>query len=1612
MDSVIVQEHREKLRELIEQRNPSDRSSLLDRFLDLNYTLNTPEAFYQKQAEQSYAALLGLWRFVRKRGTNKNKSMLRVYNPDLEQHGWQSNHSVVEVLSDYRPFLVDSIKMAIKSCGLDIHLINYPLMQAKRSVRGQLLALDSANANASEDESLEMVLFIEVDRQESQLLLNMLEGAIRQVLLHVETSVNDWRPICDHVRQSIRQLATAQCSESHREESRSFLSWLLDNHFTFLGSIDYQWQGRGKQRQLKVNETSGLGILSAGLNPDLVTLCELPELPVADVDNKIRPETETLVTVCKSSALSKIHRPEFLDFLAVPIFNKSGKEIGERRLLGLFTSQAHQTPAERTPLLRRKIEAMLARAGCSSSEHLGRKLLNIVEKMPWDELFQMNDKVLFQHARQILLLQDCPAAKLLVRVDPWQRYVVCSVYTPREKYTTELRKKIQIILQKGFQGAECSFSTILTDSELARTRFVVQLNNRQLPEYDQDKMERQIIESAREWRDELHSALIEYSGEELGNVRWQQFAESFPVSYREAFSPAVAASDVEHISSLNEAHGISLSFYRQLEDPACQFRLKLFQSGLPMTLSDVLPILENLGLKVMDAHPYAISVETLEQSNSKANVKNKKQQTQVWIHDFVLSPVNGDKFQLDKVQKSFCSAFEKIWQGQAENDAFNALVVTAGLDWQQIALVRSYARYLRQINFSLSQSYIQAALNQYPAMVSRLIEIFELRFSPKKQNNKALDQKIDAFLSELESIESRDVDRIFRRYLALFQATLRCNFYRPKNHSERASLSFKLDPSKIPGMPLPRPMFEVFVYSARMEGLHLRGGMVARGGLRWSERPEDFRTEVLGLMKAQQVKNSVIVPAGAKGGFVIKNNSLAGAELRQEVEQCYSEFIRGLLDLTDNLIEGEVAPPEHVVCHDQDDSYLVVAADKGTATFSDLANQIASEYHFWLGDGFASGGSVGYDHKKMGITARGAWESVKRHFLEMGVNVQKTPFSVIGVGDMSGDVFGNGMLLSKNICLKAAFNHQHIFIDPMPNAASTFKERNRLFKAASGWGEYDQSLISEGGGIWSRQAKSIAVPEIVRQWLGIEQKRVEPNQLIQALLMAEVDLLWNGGIGTYVRASHESDAKVGDRVNDLLRVEAKSLRCKVIGEGGNLGLTQAARIEFAEMGGRVNTDFVDNAGGVDCSDHEVNIKILLNGLVAAGDLTLKQRNKLLEQMTDEIAMLVLEGNARQCLSLSVSELMAAVKFREDVRFLQHLEKKGTLNRQLEVLPDDEQLAERQAQKKGLTRPELAVLAAYSRLEIKKALLEDDLSDDKYLLNRLAQGFPKQICQQFESSLSSHPLKNEIVACQIANDLVNRLGATFINRISLETGVSLTIAVKATLLSLECLGLESIWLELEANGDKIANQLQLEMMNEIRRSCRKGARWFINHYRNCSDMAALIERYQASVAQVADNLMEQLVDHPSAAEWPESVPQRLSAKVASMPYLYGALDITDIACSSRRKLMMVSDFYLKLGRSSGINQLRQLLNRQGVTNHWQALARTAFRDELDELQRSIGSKIAQDCKASEEVELWLQQKEPLWERWNQLLAELKGTSEVEYTVYPVMLRELTAVVGQL
>ncbi|WP_419709551.1 NAD-glutamate dehydrogenase [Pseudomonas sp. NFX224] len=1596
--SVISENNlKSQLHQALGQYVSDDEISQVVQFSDQFYSFAALEELKDRRISDLAGATISSWRMLMQH--DAKSPTVRVYNPDFERHGWQSPHTVVEMVCPQAPFLINSIRMELNNRGYNIHTLQTAVFDLKLGEVGGAVELST---NSSDFGSSKIaVAFFEIDRCSSSSELRSIEVALVEVLAEVRLVDADLLLMKIKLNELSASLGMfdPNAQPSELDETRAFFDWMLKGHFTFLGYEEFKVISDSSLGRIEYDESSFLGVsrrLHSGLDSH---------------DLKVRPEVKNFLTAslllsfAKSSYLSRVRRATYADYVSLREIDSAGNVVKEHRFIGLFYS--HGQSVRDIPCIRKKVAQVEERSGYGAESHLGQELARILEALPRDDLYQSSVDELFPTVISIAQIQERFKVRAFFRTDPYDRFFYCLTYVPREIYSTEIRLKIQQVLMAAVGAQACEFWTVFSESVLARVQFILPLTDHYAVTVDYKLLEQQVIQACRSWQDEYASLTVESFGEANGTNVLADFPKGFPAGYRERFAAYSAVVDMQHLLNLTEANPLVMSFYQPLGQVSGQRELhcKLYHADTPLALSDVLPILENLGLRVLGEFPYR-----LRHNNGR----------ELWIHDFAFTAAEGLELDIQQLNDTLQDAFVHIVRGDAENDAFNRLVLTAGLPWRDVALLRAYARYMKQIRLGFDLGYIASTLNNHADIARELTRLFKTRFYlARKLDSEDLEDKQQrlehAILSALDDVQVLNEDRILRRYLDLIKATLRTNFYQTDLHGQNKSyFSFKFNPHQIPELPKPVPKFEIFVYSPRVEGVHLRFGNVARGGLRWSDREEDFRTEVLGLVKAQQVKNSVIVPVGAKGGFLPRRLPLGGSrdEIAAEGIACYRIFISGLLDITDNLKDGALVPPANVVRHDDDDPYLVVAADKGTATFSDIANGIAIDYGFWLGDAFASGGSAGYDHKKMGITAKGAWVGVQRHFRERGINVQEDSITVVGVGDMAGDVFGNGLLMSDKLQLVAAFNHLHIFIDPNPNPATSFAERQRLFDLPrSAWSDYDTSIMSEGGGIFSRSAKSIAISPQMQERFDIQADKLTPTELLNALLKAPVDLLWNGGIGTYVKASSESHADVGDKANDALRVNGNELRCKVVGEGGNLGMTQLGRVEFGLNGGGSNTDFIDNAGGVDCSDHEVNIKILLNEVVQAGDMTDKQRNQLLASMTDEVGGLVLGNNYKQTQALSLAARRALPRIAEYKRLMNDLEGRGKLDRAIEFLPSEDQINERVAAGHGLTRAELSVLISYSKIDLKEQLLGSLVPDDAYLTRDMEGAFPSSLVSNFGEAMRSHRLKREIVSNQIANDLVNNMGITFVQSLCESTGKSPADVVEAYVIVRDVFHLPHWFHQVEALDYQVPVEIQFSLMDELIHLCSRATRWFLRSRRNEQDAARDVIHFGPHIAALGLEL-DDLLQGQARDEWGHryhefvqaGVPELLARLVAGADHLYNLLPAIEASGSTTHSPAEMVKAFFAAGSALELNWYLQELGNLPAENNWQSLARESLRDDADKQLSTIVMSImksgSESSDGAEATQVWVTQNAVIIDKWIHLIDELKSAPKSDWSMYTV------------
>ncbi len=1496
------------------------------------------------------------WGFGAERRIGKLKVRIR---SAVGEDGRDLGRDILEVIGRDRPFLVDSIMGEIASHGLDILAMFHPVVQVRRDEDGRRL---QSGGRALPESMIQVHLDALGDAMRERL-----EEGVRATLCDVRDAVDDWNDMRAQMDDAIEHLSKANtpASREELEEAVSFLSWLRDNHFAFLGARTYIFgideNGMPERREPDIFPDSGRGVLR---DPDRSVLRKSAEPLLLTPAIEAYMRAPSPVIVAKANMKSRVHRRVYMDYIGVKRYREDGAVVGETRFVGLFTAEAYDQMAREVPLIRRKVRRVLEKAAKTPGSHSAKKLQNIVENYPRDELFQTDEADLLQISLGILHLYDRPRTKLFLRRDQFDRFVSCLLFVPRDRYNSKVREDAGNLIRDAFNGRLSAFYPSFGDSPLARVHFIVGLDPFNHPEPDPHELERRIVALARTWEDDLHN---EARASDSAAVRRAapNYLGGFTAGYRERFTSSEGLADITRMEDLHDGRTLCARAYRREGEGEDHIRVKLYQLGQPLALSRVLPVLENLGLHVLSEAGYPVQREI-----GRDETGERRYET-IWAHEFEARLSDAQVADVPAVAAAFEAALLAVLENRAEDDGFNKLVLAIGVSWREAAFLRACARYRQQSGLDPSQALQEEAFAANPDIARKLLELAAVRFDP------ALDLSLearkdrfeglrDALHTLLDAVQSLDHDRVLRRILRLIAAVLRTNFYQTGEDGQpKPWISLKIASRELRRLPEPKPYREIFVWSPRVEGVHIRFGPVARGGLRWSDRREDFRTEVLGLVKAQQVKNAVIVPVGSKGGFYPKQLPDRGDREAwfEEGREAYKVFLRGLLDVTDNLVEDAVRHPDNVICWDDDDPYLVVAADKGTATFSDTANAVAQEeYDFWLGDAFASGGSAGYDHKKMGITARGGWVSVQRHFREKGKDIQTEPFTVVGVGDMSGDVFGNGMLLSKQIKLVAAFDHRDIFIDPDPaDPERTWEERQRLFELPrSSWRDYDAALISKGGGVFSRTAKSISLTDEIRALIGAQDEALTPNELIQALLKAKVELLWFGGIGTYVKASTEQHYQVGDKANDALRIDAAEAGAEVVGEGANLGMTQAARIEFARAGGRVNADFIDNSAGVDSSDHEVNIKILLNPMVRDGAMTLEARNTLLEDMTDTVADHVLEHNYDQTLALTIAREHAEEDIDAHERMMERLEAKGRLDRKVEGLPGPEAIRALKDNGQGLTRPEIGVLISYAKITLFDALVASNVPDDPHFTESLVTYFPAHLSDHAEA-MQVHRLKREIIATRLANDMINLGGPTFIHRAKESTGVDVEAVARAFEAGRRIFRFKDYTDRINGLDNQAPASVQTLLHDEVIRLLRRQTYWLAR--RGLNQNSELIDDVISAYQPGVDSLKSIVTDIASpfdrdgverrARQYCEGgAPEDLAFDVARLRPLTSSSDVIDLALRKSWPLKSTAWLYHRIGARFGFDRLRAAGGQLSSSLHWDRLAMRRLIEDLYASQQTL------------------------------------------------------------
>jgi glutamate dehydrogenase len=1531
------------------------------------------------------------WAFIQNRAPGTPK--LSIQTPSDARPGSALNTiSVLSILNDDMPFLVDSVMAELSERGISAQLVAHPILVTERDAQAQLTSWHAASSDGAAKR--ESFIHLHLERMDDEAARGDLIAALEQVLADVRVTVQDWRQMLARVSYVLVDLKTnpPPLPEAEINEAAQFLEWMIANNFTLLGVREYVVTPGSFEMQPQYE--TGLGLLR---NRDTHVLRRGHELVTITPEIKRFLKGPNPLIVMKSAVRSRVHRRVYMDYIGIKRYDASGQLAGEFRIVGLFTSTAYTLSTKTIPYLRRKVANVLKRSEIAPDSHLGKALVNVLENYPRDELFQIDEDTLFHFAMSIMQLDGRPRVRVLARADEFGRFVSVMVYVPRDRYDSAARNAIGEYLAKTFKGRVSAYYPFFPEGPNVRVHYIIgRRDGGETPSVSREVLESEVETIVRSWGDGFSEAMRQTHDSEKARDLLSRYRDAFSLSYRGVYAPETAVADLHIIEQLSASNPRGVAFYDA--GGAEDIGLKIWNFDKPIALTERVPVLENMGFRVVDERTYEIAATIAGEAG-------------VWFHDMTLQRKDDGKNEpagalSDELRRKLEDCFLAVMRLDAENDGYNALVLGAGLEWRDVSLVRAISRYLRQVRVPFSQDYMWTTLTRHGDIARQIITLFKARFDPDASADMAARDVTQASISAdieaaLKSVESLDEDRILRRFMNAVQSSIRTNYFQePRAAADQRTISIKYDSRKIDALPLPRPLYEISVYAPRVEGIHLRFGKVARGGLRWSDRPQDFRTEVLGLVKAQQVKNAVIVPVGAKGGFVPKRLPKGGTRdaVQAEGTAAYRIFVQSLLDITDNVESAGIAPPPRTVRHDADDPYLVVAADKGTATFSDTANGIAQAHGFWLDDAFASGGSAGYDHKKMGITARGAWESVKRHFREMDINIATTQFRVAGVGDMSGDVFGNGLLRENTIKLVAAFDHRDIFIDPDPDPMVSLDERQRLFNLPrSSWQDYNKALISKGGGIYSRSLKSIDLSSEAQAALGFERASATPQEVMQAILKANVDLLFFGGIGTYIRATNESDLDAGDRANDPIRVTGADLRCKVIGEGANLGMTQRGRIEAARHGVRLNTDAIDNSAGVNTSDVEVNIKIATAIAMRDGRLTREARDVLLAGMTDDVAALVLRNNYQQTLALSLAQHRGMEDFGFQQRMMQALESRGLLDRAVEFLPDDMELGERRRRMQALTRPELAVLLAYAKLTLYADLLESQVPDDPYLAREIGRYFPAQLAEKFPDTLTQHRLRRDIIATQLANSIINRGGPSLIVRLADQTGATAATIASAFAAVRDSYSMTAMNTDIDMLDGKISGAVQLSLYRAVQDLLLDRLVWFIRHVELGTGLASIVAHYCDGVAAVdaalTDVLPRDIVqsrDATCSALQQNGVPHDIAWRIANLPILASAPDIVLVADRAGKSIADVTATYFAVHAFFQVAAIIQAARDIPVSDYFDRLALDRALDSISDAERQITASIIAQGTGAAAVEAWARQHGGQVDRIRTAIHEIAGT----------------------
>lgn len=1612
---------------------------VLNQFLEVFYSDNKLSDFEDYSVEELFNVALFNYKFFVEE--KKSLSRIRISNPTSEKDGFEVNYTFIDIVNKDMPFLVDSVVAFLDKNGYKIKNVIHPVFNVCRDKDGKFKNI-SFDKSPAVEVIQESIIQLHITKISSENIKKELTENIARILESIDLVVSDWQVmvnLANEAKQQIDNSLKIVKNQQQLTEIKDFIEWLLNGNFIFLGgnefSIDLNSKKEYELKEVK-NKASGMFRTTiADFKPQVVNSSS------AEVSESITKPF--VIEILKSRYRSKIHRIANAERIRIQKISQEGKIVGEYRFIGLFTSCAYVSSISSIPLIRNKVEKVIADSGFAYGSHNYKDLVSTLESYPRDELFQINEEDLLRNATGIVSICGRSIVKFFARQDKFKRFVSCLIFTPRDRSNSQIRDQIKDVLAQAYGGEVADSFVQITESNLIRFHVIIRTNGA-IAKVDERKIELEIERMTKIWSDELFDAIKVSFDHENSLSLFSRYKNAFSVSYTNRFDAIEASGDIALIEkslvdknvvfdlSSPELETIEANRNRYNNSPNNICELKIFSPHQQIALSQIMPLLESFGFNVIQEHTYQVNIE--EEARNRSITK-------VWIQYFQLNLTKNELQLTQVIKNNFEETITNVWQKNTTTGALNRLVINCDLNCREVFMLRAYQKYLYQTTYRFSQTYIAEALFSVPNITKLLVKYFNCKFDPNQkiaidkniENLNEIEKQID---DELAKVKDATHDDIVKKFLMVIKATLRTNFFQKNSPNSSGDyknyLSFKFDCKKISHLPLPLPYAEIFVYSPTVEAIHLRGGKVARGGLRWSDRSEDFRTEVLGLMKAQMTKNAVIVPVGSKGGFVIKADTsmMNRDQIQQMAVSCYKTFLSGLLDITDNVIEGKIVHPQQVVFYDQPDPYLVVAADKGTATFSDIANSVSAQYNFWLGDAFASGGSAGYDHKKMGITAKGAWISVMRHFKEMNIDTQSQDFTCVGIGDLSGDVFGNGMLLSKHIKLVCAFNHLHIFFDPNPDVAKSFNERQRMFNLPrSTWMDYDQSLISNGGGIFERSAKTIKLSPQMQEILQINDQELSPNDLIKAILKAPVDLLWNGGIGTYVKASDETHQEVGDRANDGLRVNGNDLRCKVVGEGGNLGFTQKGRIEYALNNGKINTDAMDNSAGVDCSDHEVNIKIALTSAMRSNKLELTQRNLDLEAMTQDVANLVLKDNTEQTQAISIAQMQGCQLLSEQSQFLDKLEKNGLLNRQIEFLPSAKEIEKRLREGISNTRPELCVMLAYAKMEIYNQILASNLVEDQYFEKDLLSYFPKLMQQKYRDEIINHQLRKEIIATQITNFAVNQMGITFISQISLDSGFAIEQVVKSFIIACEAFGIKDLWQEINNLDQQINFQDKVKMFVSANKILERAMTWLLRNQNNQSIDQRVLS-YKSVIKELDEILIEVLaVDSKISLEkkieqfMQFKISKDLAFKIAKLDPIASAFDIFEIANVAKIEVKIIAKIYFEIGTRFALKWLRSSINKLELHNQWQKLsAKTVIEDfyfyQMKIAKEIIEKQIAKNgnssplkfSQANLAIENWINQASFLVARFDNFIKDLKDDSEHDLAMFAVAVNRIKPLVN--